>query len=77
NLMGVHTANISSGEFSVVASPAYTIKNGEIGSPVKQAMIAGNMKDLLQKVDEVGREVKKVGNVLTPHLRIKRMKVSG
>ncbi len=77
NLMGVHTANISSGEFSVVASPAYSIRDGEIGSPVKQAMIAGNMRDLLWKVDEVGREVKKVGNVLTPHLRIKGVKVSG
>ncbi len=77
SLMGVHTANISSGEFSVVASPAYTIKNGEIESPVKQAMIAGNMKDLIRKVDEVGREVKKVGNILTPHLRIKGVKVSG
>ncbi len=76
-LLGSHTANPETGTFSVVAYIAFKIENGEITHPVKQAMIAGRLPELLLKnVDMVGSEVKMVYNVIAPHISFRNVTVS-
>ncbi|RLG55389.1 MAG: TldD/PmbA family protein [Thermoproteota archaeon] len=76
DFMGTHTANIPSGDFSVVAYLPSYIKGGELKHPVKQAMISGNILDFIAKVDAVSREVKNLGRALLPYVRVRGVRVS-
>lgn len=77
SLIGAHTANPISGDFSVEARNSFLIKNGEIASPIKSMMISGNIFDLLKNVDGAGKDVKKVGNIITPTMRVAKMRIVG
>lgn len=77
SVIGAHTANPISGDFSVEARNSFLIKNGEIASPVKSMMLSGNIFDVLKNIDGVGKDVRKVGNVVTPTIRVARMRVVG
>jgi len=81
-VIGAHTANLSSGEFSVVLDTAFKIEKGEIVYPVKQAMLGGNILDALKSVTlfaddwkqaQIGREEV----LISPTVLIKDVKVSG
>lgn len=76
-LIGAHTANPISGDFSVEARNSFLIKNGEIASPIKSMMISGNIFEVLKNIDGVGNDVRKVGNVITPTVRAAKMRVVG
>ncbi|MCZ7357139.1 MAG: TldD/PmbA family protein [Candidatus Methanoperedens sp.] len=76
-VIGAHTANPISGDFSVEARNSFLIKNGEIHSPIKSMMISGNIFDVLQGIDGIGKDVRKVGNIITPTVRVSRMKIIG
>lgn len=56
--IGAHTANIASGDFSVALDCPFKIENGEKSYPIKEAMISGNIFDLLKNVEAVGNDVK-------------------
>ncbi len=76
-VIGAHTANPISGDFSVEARNSFLIKNGESASPVKSMMISGNIFELLKNIDGMGKDVRKVGNVITPTVRVAKMRVVG
>ena len=76
-VIGAHTANPISGDFSVEARNSFLVKNGEISSPIKSMMISGNIFDLLRNVDGVGKDVRKVGGVITPTVRVSKMRIVG
>ncbi|WNY24957.1 TldD/PmbA family protein [Methanolapillus millepedarum] len=65
-VIGAHTANEISGDFSVEGRNAFIIENGEITMPVKSVMISGNIYDMLSKIDGAGLYARKVGNIVTP-----------
>jgi len=75
-VMGLHTANPISGDFSVGAAGLW-IEKGEIIKPVKGVALAGNMVELLRNVDEVGDDLRFYGGRGAPTLRISSMSVSG
>ncbi|MCE8424146.1 MAG: TldD/PmbA family protein [Candidatus Methanoperedens sp.] len=77
SVIGAHTANPISGDFSVEARNSFFIKNGEITSPIKSMMISGNIFEMLEAIDGAGKDVRKVGNVITPTVRVAKMKVIG
>jgi len=77
SLIGAHTANSISGDFSVEARNAFTIKNGEISKPIKSVMISGNIFELLQKISGAGFDVRLVGGTVTPSIKLTDMKVIG
>ncbi|MFV9629920.1 MAG: TldD/PmbA family protein [Methanosarcinales archaeon] len=77
SVIGAHTANPISGDFSVEARNSFLIENGEITSPVKSMMISGNMFDLLQNIIGAGRDDRVLGNIITPTLKISGLKVIG
>jgi PmbA protein len=76
-VIGAHTANPISGDFSVEARNSFLIENGEIASPIKSMMISGNIFELLRNIDGTGKDVRKVGNVITPTVRVSKMRVVG
>ncbi len=80
NVMGAHTANPVSGEFSVVVNPGWVIEGGEKQGRVDGAMISGNLPELLKKV-ELGSDYKDVlmGSTSTklPSALLKDVTISG
>jgi Predicted Zn-dependent proteases and their inactivated homologs len=76
-VIGAHTANSISGDFSVEARNAFTIKDGALDKPIKSLMISGNAFDLLKQITGAGFDVRKVGGIITPSIRVSDMSVIG
>ncbi|MCW4006745.1 MAG: TldD/PmbA family protein [Candidatus Bathyarchaeota archaeon] len=76
-LQGAHSSNPVSGEFSVVATPAWKIKNGEISHATNGVMLAGNIFELLKNVTAVASNERKMGQVIAPWLLAENVKVIG
>ena len=77
NVLGAHTANPISGDFSVELSNAFTIENGEITDGVKKAMISGNIYELMKKCESIESEIKQKGSFIIPKIMIHDLKVIG
>ena len=75
-VMGMHTANPISGDFSVGVS-GLLIENGQITKPVRGVAIAGNIINLLSSVNGVGNDLTFFGGKGAPTLRIEGVTVSG
>jgi PmbA protein len=54
SVLGAHTSNPASGDFSVSSPRLLRIKDGEITHPVSSAMISGNLPRLLTRISGVG-----------------------
>jgi PmbA protein len=54
SVMGAHTANPTSGDFSVTSSTVLRIEDGEILGPIKQAGVSGNLFKALSKDVSLG-----------------------
>jgi len=76
-VIGAHTANAISGDFSVEARNAYTIKDGQVDKPIKSLMISGNIFEMLANITGAGTDVRKVGGTVTPSIRVSDMSVVG
>ncbi len=74
-LMGQGT-NYVTGDYSRGAS-GFWVENGEIQYPVEEITIAGNMKDMFQKIVAVGNDVLTRGNKQTGSILIENMVVAG
>ena len=77
SLQGAHSSNPSSGEFSVVAAPAWKIDKGEISYAVKGAMLSGNVFDLLKNVTVLANNERKTGVLVAPWVLVENVKLVG
>lgn len=75
-VMGMHTANPISGDFSVGATGIW-IEQGRLSYPVRGLAIAGNIRDLLNAVDAVGSDLRFFGGKGAPTVRVSKLAVSG
>ncbi len=75
-VMGMHTANPISGDFSVGAAGIW-IEGGELTKPVRGMVIAGNIVRLLEMVDAVGSEVRFFGGRGALVIRVTGLTLSG
>ncbi len=75
DVMGMHTANPISGDFSVGATGVW-INQGKLAVPIRGAAIAGNIRDLLLAVDAVGNDLRFFGGSGAPTVRVSRLAVS-
>lgn len=71
-----HGVNTVTGDYSRGAV-GYWVENGEIQYPVEEITIAGNLKEMYQKIVEVGNDVDRRSNVMTPSLLLDDMMVAG
>lgn len=82
DVLGAHTSNRASGDFSVAIYSGYAIKNGEIAYPLKGGMIGGNMPKLLMDA-VLADDYKLVGSGLSPasgympSIKFENVRVSG
>lgn len=77
SVLGAHTANPISGDFSVEASNAFKIENGELTDPINKAMISGNVFEIMKKVEGLNTEVKQYGSFILPKLLVHDLRVVG
>ncbi len=77
NVLGAHTANPISGDFSVELSNAFTVENGEITDGVKKAMMSGDIYELMKKCESIESEIKQKGSFIIPKIMIHDLKVIG
>jgi PmbA protein len=75
-IMGAHTIDPVSGEFSLGASGMW-IQGGKATFPVKGVTISGTIYDLFSAVEEVGDDLRFLGRIGAPSLLVKEMIVSG
>lgn len=60
-MMGLHTMDAATGDFSLTVSEGQYVEKGQIKYGLKETMIAGNFFELLKNVEEVSREVEYAG----------------
>ena len=76
DVLGAHTANPITGDFSVEASNSFLLSGGE-RKPVRKAMISGNIYDLLGDAVAIGGELKQRGSFIVPKLLLHNVRVVG
>ena len=77
SVLGAHTANPISGDFSVEASNAFKIENGELADPINKAMISGNIFELMKTIEGIDTEIKQYGQYIIPKLLVHNLRVVG
>lgn len=77
DVIGAHTANPLTGDFSVEVQNAFFMEDGIIQEPVRKAMIAGNIFDMLSQITGMGQTPRRVGSVIVPPVRISGMRLVG
>lgn len=69
-------ANSVTGDYSSGAAGLW-IENGELTYPVSEITIAGNMKQMLLDIEQVGSDLEFRGSIASPTLMIREMTISG
>ena len=77
SVLGAHTANPISGDFSVEANNTFKIENGELTDPINKAMISGNIFEIMKKVEGLNSEIKQYGSFIIPKLLVHDLRVVG
>ncbi|MFQ3573686.1 MAG: metallopeptidase TldD-related protein [Thermodesulfovibrionales bacterium] len=73
-VLGMHTANPVSGDFSIGISGIY-IEKGDYLYPFKEATLSGNILTLFQRVVGIGDDIAFYGNIGTPSLLIEGLDI--
>ncbi len=76
DLMGLHTADPISGDFSLGASGAL-YRNGKRIAAIRGVTIAGNFLNLLRDISVVGGDLQFYGNVGSPSVLVKNITIGG
>jgi PmbA protein len=76
-LQGAHSSNPVSGEFSVVATPAWKIKKGEIVHCSRGVMLAGNIFEVLKNVSVIASNDRQIGQLVSPWILVENVRVIG
>jgi len=76
-LQGAHSSNPVSGEFSVVATPAWKIRKGEIAHATRGVMLAGNIFEVLKNVSVIANNERQIGQLVAPWILVENVRVIG
>ncbi len=76
DLLGLHTANPISGEFSLGAA-GFEIADGRIGRPVRGVAVADNVLGLFRKVTRIGGDFRYFGSIGAASMVVPDVSVSG
>jgi len=75
-VMGMHTANPISGDFSLGAS-GIMIEKGKLTYPVRGVTVAGNLFDFLRDIEGIGSDLRFFGGTGSPTVRVKSLSIGG
>jgi len=76
SVIGAHTINPISGDFSIGAIGCM-IENGKITQPVRGITIAGNLIEFLSSIEDIGTDLEFFGNIGSPSLLVPNVSISG
>ena len=76
-LQGAHSSNPVSGEFSVVATPAWRISKGKITHATRGVMLAGNIFEVLKDVTATANNERQMGQLIAPWILVENVRVIG
>lgn len=76
SLMGLHTADTVSGNFSLGIN-GWVVEKGEKKQAVKETLITGNIKDILMQISGVCGDLKFYGNFGSPTLVVEGIQAAG
>ena len=77
DLIGAHTANPMSGDFSVELSSPFFAYDGELQEPVRTGMMSGNIFEILYKIQGCSKETRTLGSVIVPSVRLSDIAIIG
>ena len=77
SVVGAHTANPMSGDFSVEISNPFWMEDGEFASPIRSAMLSGNVYEMHKEIVGLSRESRAIGTYILPSLRISGQRIIG
>jgi PmbA protein len=77
SVVGAHTANPMSGEFSVEISNAFWMEGGSFEEPVRSAMMSGNVFDMHKDIAGMSKESRAVGSLILPSIKINKQRLIG
>ncbi|RQD79944.1 MAG: TldD/PmbA family protein, partial [Methanocalculus sp. MSAO_Arc1] len=76
-VIGAHTANPLTGDFSVEIQNAFFMEDGHIQEPIRKAMLAGNIFGMLEGIVGMGAEPRRVGDTIVSSVRVHAMHLVG
>jgi PmbA protein len=76
SIIGAHTANPITGEFSVECRNSFVVEGGVKTKPIKSLMMSGNAFELMSKIDGMGRDDRKIGPFVAPTVRVKDVRLT-
>jgi PmbA protein len=76
SIIGAHTANPITGDFSVECRNSFVVNGGEKAKPIKSLMISGNAFEMLNKISGMGKDDRKMGAFVVPTVRISDVRVT-
>ena len=76
-VIGAHTANPMSGEFSVELANAFWMEDGEFQAPIRSAMLSGNVFDLHHAIAGLSRKTRTVGSLILPSVKLNKQHIIG
>jgi PmbA protein len=74
--LGSGQSNTLAGEFSVNVALGFVVRDGQIQGRVKDAMVAGNVYELLSEVEGVGQQRRWMGSDLMPAICVSGIKLA-
>ncbi len=75
DLLGVHTINPVTGEFSLGAQ-GFLVQGGKVTRPVRGIAVSGDLLGLFKKVSAVGSDMRFMGSIGSPSLLLSELDVS-
>ena len=77
DVVGAHTANPFSGDFSVEIANPFWIEGGDLVEPIRTAMFAGNVFEMLRAIGGFGNDARRVGRLTIPSIRLNNQQIIG
>lgn len=75
-VLGMHTANPISGEFSVGVSGQWIV-GGKVSYPIREAAVSGNVLSMFSGVEAVASDLRFAGKIGAPSILLRPISVSG
>lgn len=76
SIIGAHTANPITGDFSVECRNSFIVEDGQKTKPIKSLMMSGNAFELLNKIRGMGKDDRKMGALIVPTVRVENIRVT-
>ncbi len=77
DVVGAHTANPFSGDFSVEVSNPFWMEGGDLARPIRTAMFSGNVFEMFREIGGLGKDARRVGRLTIPSIRLNNQQIIG